>query len=98
MRKLPSLLVFVLLLAIAHTEIPELLHLSDDVSNDFGATSFGCKSVETRAINNANTPFLGNSIAPAILRTVRVFCFSPATKSFQDAGTRLLYLNSVLRT
>jgi len=52
MRKTLFLLVFLLLVALAHTEIPELIHLSDDISNDFGATSFGCRSVQVAQENH----------------------------------------------
>jgi hypothetical protein len=96
--KLPSLLVFLLLLAVAHTEIPELIHLSDDVSNDFGATSFGCQYVEVRPVNDANTAFSANAMTLATFGTVGMLCFSPEARPFQDAGKEIPYLSSVLRT
>jgi hypothetical protein len=98
MRKPLFLLVFLLLVALAYTEIPELIHLSDDVSNDFGATSFGCQSVQVRTVSDARTPLVGNAMLAAILRPLRSFGFVPVAKTPQGAGRHLLRLSSVLRT
>jgi len=101
MRKPLFLVVFLLLVvvALAQTEVPELIHLSDDVSNDFGATSFGCQFVKVRTTSDARTLLAGSAMVPAaVVQTLQGVYFPLVARTFQGAEKDLLRLCSVLRT
>lgn len=99
MRKPSLLLVFLLLVALVHTEVPELMHLSNIASNDFGTPSFGCQSVQVRAASHAKAPVAASAQVPAaVYLTVQNFYFLSVARSFRGAGKDFLRMCPILRT
>jgi hypothetical protein len=99
MRKPSLVLLLLLLVALAHTEIPELIHLSDDTSNDFGVSSFRSQSEQTNAVHAEKAVLAVSVIAPvAVPGPLQSARFPLLASSLHVAGQDLLRLCSVLRT
>ena len=99
MRELPLLTVFLFLVAVAHTEIPEQIRLSDDISNDFVVSAYGHVTVHSRAVGEEEAPTSGSGpveVAPA--GTVQDFRLPSAAHPFHVSGQDRLLLWSIQRT
>lgn len=79
-RRKPSLLiVLVLLFAVVHSEFPELVHLRDDVSNDFTVSACASQPVQSSAACDTSVPLTCALAADAIPgRTFHGFRFPTA--------------------
>lgn len=99
MRKTSLLLVLLLLVTVLPTEIPELVHLSDNVSNDFVLTSFGCKSTPVMDVDYAKVAIPVGVIVPVVLLPVpKSVNALLVVRPFREPGRSLLCLCSILRT
>lgn len=97
MRK--TFLLLLLLVAVMPTEIPELVHLGDNVSNDFVLTSFGCQSTPVMDVGDARVASSVEAIVPAVLLPVsKSFDVPVVERPFQGAGQALRCMCSILRT
>jgi hypothetical protein len=98
--KKPSLIIVLLLLfAVVHSEYPELVHLQDDVSNDFTMSACGAQPVIHNAIFDAGTPNMATVPAHATPdRALHVARFSEAAIPLHLTGQDLLLLGSIHRT
>jgi hypothetical protein len=98
--KMPSLfLVFLFLLALGISEIPEELRLSDDASNDFAMTASETRSFETSPIIDTAWLASGNgSVEVAPVRTFKYFCIACAASHSHLSGQDRLLLCSIQRT
>ncbi len=98
--KKPSLFfVFLFLLGLGISEIPEEMRLGDDVSNDFVLSECGTQSFKTGSIMDGATLTSGNeSVEPALARTFPHFQFACAARYFYLSGQDRLVLCSIQRT
>jgi hypothetical protein len=98
-RKPSLFIVLVLLFAVVHSEFPELMHLRDDVSNDFTVSACGSQPVLPSAMCDPGVPITGSVPACAIpARALHVFQYPTAAIPLHLTGQDLLLLGSIHRT
>ena len=99
-RRKPSLfLVLVLLFAVVHSEFPELIHLQDDVSNDFTMSACGSQPVQPSTACDTGAPLIDAVSANAVpARTLHEFLYPTAAIPLHLTGQDLLLLGSIHRT
>jgi hypothetical protein len=98
MRKPSVLIVFLFLVAAAHSEIPENIRLGDDISNDFVVSAHGIQPAESHAVSEGVAPTSGTEpveVVPA--RTIQNFWFPAAGEPFHQSGQDRLLLCSIQR-
>ena len=94
--KKPSLLIlFLLLLVAANTEIPELLHLSDNTSNDFSVNASQSRGVRC-VCDEASVPPIPVDVPDQVHG--HFWAWPSAKPSQVIAETNLLTLYSIHRT
>ena len=98
-RKPPLIIVLILLFAVLHSEFPELMHLRDDVSNDFTVSACGSQPVLPSAVCDPGVPITGSAPACALpARALHVFQFPTAAIPLHLTGQDLFLLGSIHRT
>ncbi len=99
MRKPSLYLVFLFLLGLGISEIPEQIRLSDDVSNDFVVTPCGSQSLQSGSLLGDVSPISGRGSVVAVpRRTFQDFGISSLVEPFHLAGQDRLVLCSIQRT
>jgi hypothetical protein len=95
MKKPSLLLVFLVLLVAANSELPELLHLADNTSNDFRLSTS-----ELRAISDISYRAPVPLVPPEILDQAHLSSYAGPSANVPQflAETDLLTLYSILRT
>ena len=98
-RKPSLFIVLVLLFAVVHSEFPELMHLRDDVSNDFTVSACGIQPVLPSAMCDPGVPITG-CVPPCAIpaRALHVFQYPTAAVPLHLTGQDLLLLGSIHRT
>lgn len=92
-------LLLLLLIALAHSEIPELIQLSDNPSNDFGLTSCDRQTLHPTVVSGEQAPLVGSRFDqliafPASNDVGWPFTVPPSKLTGQD----ILLLCSISRT
>ena len=99
MRKRSFLIVLLFLVAVVHTEIPEQIRLSDDISNDFVVSAYGDQTVHPRAVSEEVAPASGSGSVEAVPpQTVQGLRLPSAAQPFRLSGQDRLLLWSIQRT
>jgi hypothetical protein len=99
LRKPSVLLVFLFLVAAAHSEIAEHIRLIDDTSNDIVMSACGNQSVQPRAISEQGAPTLGSGpVETPLSQTGQDFRSPSAAEPFHLSGQDRLLLWSIQRT
>ena len=100
LRKHGLFIVFLFLVAAAHSEFPEHIRLTDNNSNDVVISAYGRQSVQPHDMSEEDTPTSGSvqtELVPA--RILQEFRFFPSlAEPFQLSGQDRLLLWSTQRT
>ena len=94
LREFSFLLLFCLALGLVCIEIPEILNLCDDASNDFVASPCGPRLGAVTIVHPVLASRPGSSVADFAIRTIAI---TPSAEPVVPSGPELLQLLSVQR-